>query len=80
MTVDGVPARLVGLNSVGLRRGGVPDEDVRALKLAYRMLYREKRSLSEALELLDRLPNERVGALVAFIRGSERRVCRGRAR
>ena len=80
MTVDGVPARLVGLNSVGLRRGGVPDEDIRALKLAYRMLYREKRSLTEALELLDGLANDRVGDLVAFIRGSERGVCRARAR
>jgi UDP-N-acetylglucosamine acyltransferase len=80
MTVDGVPARLVGLNSVGLRRAGVADEDVRALKLAYRMLYREKRSLSQALELLDGLPNERVGGLVAFIRSSERGVCRARVR
>lgn len=80
MTVDGVPARAVGLNAVGLRRGGVPDEDVRALKLAYRMLYREKRSLSEALDLLDGLHNERVGGLVRFIRGSERGVCRARAR
>lgn len=80
MTVDGVPARAVGLNSVGLRRRGVPDEDVRALKLAYRMLYREKRSLSEALELLEGLKNERVGGLVAFIRESERGVCRARAR
>ena len=80
MTVDGVPARAVGLNSVGLRRGGIPDEDVRALKLAYRMLYREKRSLSEALDLLDALHNERVGGLVAFIRSSQRGVCRARAR
>lgn len=80
VTVDGVPARAVGLNSVGLHRGGVSDEDVRALKLAYRMLYREKRSLSEALELLDTLPNDRVARLVSFIRGSERGVCRARAR
>ena len=80
MTVDGVPARAVGLNSVGLRRGGVSDENVRALKLAYRMLYREKRSLAEALDLLEGLQNELVGTLVAFIRGSERGVCRARAR
>lgn len=80
MTVDGVPARAVGLNSTGLRRAGVPDEDVRALKLAYRMLYREKRSLSEALDLLEGLENDLVTTLVTFIRGSERGVCRARAR
>lgn len=80
MTVDGVPARAVGLNSVGLRRDGVPDEDVRALKLAYRMLYREKRPLSEALSLLEALENERVSGLVEFIRSSERGVCRARWR
>jgi UDP-N-acetylglucosamine acyltransferase len=80
MTVDGVPARAVGLNSVGLRRDGVPDEDVRALKLAYRMLYREKRPLRDALELLEGLQNDRVATLVEFIRGSERGVCRVRAR
>ena len=80
MTVDGVPARAVGLNTVGLRRDGVSDEDVRALKLAYRMLYREKRPLNEALELLEGLHNDRVEILVAFIRGSERGVCRARVR
>ncbi len=80
MTVDGNPARAVGLNQVGLRRDGASDEDLRALKLAYRMLYREKRSLSEALQLLERLGNDSVGALVAFIRASERGVCRARAR
>jgi UDP-N-acetylglucosamine acyltransferase len=80
MTVDGVPARAVGLNQVGLRRDGVSDEDVRALKLAYRMLYREKRSLTEALALLEDLGNAHVTALVTFIRASERGVCRSRAR
>jgi UDP-N-acetylglucosamine acyltransferase len=80
MTVDGNPARAVGLNQVGLRRGGVDDADLRALKLAYRMLYREKRPLTEALTLLESLGNELVGALVAFIRDSQRGVCRARSR
>lgn len=80
MTVDGVPARAAGLNQVGLRREGVDDEDIRALKLAYRMLYREKRPLSEALELLEGLGNERVSGLVEFIRDSARGICRARTR
>lgn len=78
VTVDGAPARAAGLNRVGLRRNGVAEEDVRALKLAYRMLYREKRPLSEALQLLDEMDNELVAGLVEFIRASKRGVCRAR--
>ena len=39
-TVDGVPGRAVGLNVVGLCRAGFGSEDIRALKEAYRILYR----------------------------------------
>lgn len=77
--VDGVPARVVGLNTVGLRRAGVAAEEIQTLKRAYRALFREKRPLDDALSELDGLDGELIGRLAAFFRGSERGVCRSRS-
>jgi UDP-N-acetylglucosamine acyltransferase len=77
-TVDGVPGRAVGLNVVGLRRAGFGDEDLRALKQAYRILYRSKLRREEALRGIELLQNDAVRHLVEFIRGSERGICADR--
>lgn len=45
--------RVYGLNMVGLRRAGFTAETRTELKKLYRIIYREQRSLSEALELAD---------------------------
>lgn len=47
--VDGPPAKLHGLNTVGLRRAGVAPDVRNDLKKAYRMLCYDHRNLSEAL-------------------------------
>ncbi len=74
--VDGVPARARGLNRVGLRRAGVPAEEVDRLHRAFRLLYREGLSVSHAVErIVAELGTEGlVGELVAFLR--ERRASR----
>jgi UDP-N-acetylglucosamine acyltransferase len=79
-TVDGVPARAVGLNVVGLRRAGAGEDDLRALKRAYRLLYRSRLPLKDALVEIEGLPNDWTRRLVGFVRGSERGICRDRAR
>ena len=79
-TVDGVPARAVGLNTVGLKRAGVDEEDLRVLKQAYRLLYRSKLSRREALVEIDALSNEYTRKVADFVRESERGVCHDRAR
>jgi UDP-N-acetylglucosamine acyltransferase len=79
-TADGVPARTVGLNLVGLKRAGVGEEDVRALKRGYRLLYRSKLSLQDALREIDGLGNDFTRRLADFVRASERGICRSRAR
>lgn len=79
-TVDGVPARAVGLNLVGLRRAGVDEEAIRALKRAYRLLYRSKLPLKEALAAIEELSNDWTKRLVDFVRATERGICRERAR
>ncbi len=78
-TVDGVPARAVGLNVVGLKRAGVSEADVAAIKQAYRLLYRSKLPRREALAAIEALPNDYARRLADFVRGSERGVCHHRA-
>ncbi len=73
---DGVPARLRGLNLVGLQRSGFEPGEIAALKRAYRILARQGLKLAEKLPLLDALESPPVAQLAGFIRGSERGFCR----
>jgi UDP-N-acetylglucosamine acyltransferase len=50
MLVEGNPARPRGLNLVGLKRNGIGEESVAALKKAYRTLYKSDLSRSQAIE------------------------------
>jgi UDP-N-acetylglucosamine acyltransferase len=73
-TVTGIrPARLDGLNIVGLRRSGVPSDVRLALKAAYRTLFRSDLPLAERLTAVDRSVAE-VDRLVRFIEESPRGV------
>ncbi len=66
-----------GLNLVGLRRAAFSREQVQELKRAYRLLYRSGLRLSESLERIQaECPGEASRELVAFIRASERGICR----
>jgi len=47
--VDGHPAEVKGLNSVGLRRAGVPLETREKLKRAFHLLYRSQLNLTQAI-------------------------------
>jgi UDP-N-acetylglucosamine acyltransferase len=78
---DGNPARVRGINSVGLRRAGFSSETRRALKDAHQLLLRSGTPLEEALRELDQVQDENVAHLVNFIRGSKRgftRAARGK--
>ncbi len=76
---QGDRARLYGLNIIGLRRAGATNEIISALKDAWRTLFTEglprKTALSRASEAHPGVAE--VEELVAFIRASERGVCRG---
>jgi len=69
---DGNPAQVRGVNSVGLRRAGFSEQTRRALKNAYRMLFRSAMPIEEALVQLEQVDDEHVLHLVNFIRGSKR--------
>lgn len=69
---------LYGLNLVGLRRNGVPEESIAALRRAYRILFGSGLSMSEALARaeaeVESVPQVR--HLISFIRESKRGVHR----
>ena len=69
---DGNPSRLRGVNSVGLRRGGFSEEERRALKEAYKLLFRSTMPIQDALRELEQVNDENVAHLVKFIRSSKR--------
>jgi len=50
--LGGSPPRLAGLNSVGLERRGFASESVAALERAYRVLFRSKLTVEQAVERL----------------------------
>jgi UDP-N-acetylglucosamine acyltransferase len=77
---DGNPARVRGLNSVGLRRAGFSEESRRALKNAYQLLFRSSLPLEDALQRMARLDDEHVEHLIDFIRASKRGFPRARRR
>jgi len=75
-TCDGHPARIFGLNLVGLRRHGVKKESIHQLNHVFKLLFNSGLSLKHALERLaqDQELCEEAGYLVKFIQESERGI------
>jgi UDP-N-acetylglucosamine acyltransferase len=74
--VAGTPARLYGLNSVGLDRRGFSDEVRGALKATYRILFQSSLNVSQGLARaeVEVAPLPEVLHLISFIRNSERGI------
>ncbi|MBI4227801.1 MAG: acyl-ACP--UDP-N-acetylglucosamine O-acyltransferase [Candidatus Omnitrophica bacterium] len=78
---DGHPARVHGVNVIGLRRAGVPPASRRLLQRAFRLLFGEGLSRPHAvarLRALDGTSTE-LQALATFVNGSKRGLCRSGA-
>ena len=78
--VDGHPAKVVGLNNVGISRAGIPLESRRMIKKAYKILYRSGLSLAEAIAVIEQEVDscEEVEHFLRFLRNAERGICRER--
>jgi UDP-N-acetylglucosamine acyltransferase len=74
----GQPAEPHSVNAIGLARRGFTPEQVRNVKNAFRILYREDRKLADALLKLRELAAQapEIAALVEFIGQSERSLAR----
>jgi UDP-N-acetylglucosamine acyltransferase len=80
VTVDGHPAKVSGINNVGLSRAGYSPETRRVIKHAYRILYRSGLSLPQAIAVMEQELEacEPIEHLLRFLRNVERGIVRGR--
>jgi len=79
-TCDGHPARVYGLNLVGLKRAGISKEAQAALKKAFRLVFHSGFSLKNSItKVKDGIGSfKEVDYLIDFLTNSKRGVCRGR--
>ncbi|MBU4478352.1 MAG: acyl-ACP--UDP-N-acetylglucosamine O-acyltransferase [Candidatus Omnitrophica bacterium] len=78
--VDGHPARVYGINNVGLKRANIPAESIQYLKTAFKILFRIGLATTNALKRIKNEipPDSHVEYLIKFIENSQRGVCTGR--
>lgn len=78
MMAAGDRAKLYGLNQIGLRRQGFPQEKIDGLKKAYKIIWRDRLLFSEALERVrtEIAPFEELEILLEFLGNSKRGVVR----
>ncbi|MEN9699121.1 MAG: hypothetical protein RLZZ301_319 [Bacteroidota bacterium] len=73
------PLAFAGVNSVGLRRRGYSDEQVREIEDIYRILYVQNSNLAKGITAVEQsMPASPLQSeILAFIKGSENGVIRG---
>lgn len=78
VTVSGMPAEPKGINVEGLKRHGFDRETIRAIRRAYRLLYRSGLRLEQAVEQIRSLGREAdaVVPMIEFIEASSRGLTR----
>mgnify|MGYP001685999302 FL=1 len=80
--VDGNPARVIGLNSVGLARNHITAEVKKELKRAFKLIFRSGLKLDDAIHEMEQelSSTPEIEHLLAFLRNSDRGLCRTRER
>ena len=78
MIADGNPAKVRGINIVGLERNGFAAETIKAIKEAFRLIYRSKFNTRQAVEAIQQeLPaSAEITQIIEFIQSSERGIIR----
>jgi UDP-N-acetylglucosamine acyltransferase len=78
MIADGNPAKVRGINVVGLERSGFPAETIKAIKEAFRLIYRSKYNTGQAIEAIQQelAASDEINQIVEFIRTSQRGIIR----
>lgn len=70
-----------GINLVGLKRAGLPAEEIKSIKVAYRILFRSGLKREEALRRIElECHSESASHLVEFIRKNKRGICQASRR
>jgi len=76
MIADGNPARVRGVNTVGLQRKGFTPDSIKLVKECYRVLYRKDLNVAQAVELLrESIPDTpEVEVFVSFVSATSRGI------
>lgn len=77
-TCDGHPASVYGLNLIGLKRNNVPEDSLKNLSRAFKIIFNEGLTTKHALEKIEKeIPKtSEVSYLIKFIRDSKRGISR----
>jgi UDP-N-acetylglucosamine acyltransferase len=78
MIASGARAKLFGPNAIGLKRHGFSDQTINAIKKAYKILFREKRTLKDAVKKVREEfgDSPEIRLLIEFIEKNKRGICR----
>ena len=78
MIADGNPAKVRSYNRVGLERAGFNEDRIRVIKEAYRLIYRARLNLQQAVEQLraDLPSSPDIEYLITFVTNSPRGIIR----
>lgn len=76
-TVDGHPAKIRGLNSVGLKRAGFDSFKINLFKKAFKIIFFSGHPLSQAITAVEAELeiNDEIKYLLEFIRNTSRGIC-----
>ncbi|MBL7130769.1 MAG: acyl-ACP--UDP-N-acetylglucosamine O-acyltransferase [Candidatus Omnitrophica bacterium] len=78
-TCDGHPAKVYGINSIGLKRSKASKDTIRQLKISFKILFHSGFSLPNALKKIKaefRNSSDELLHLISFIHGSKRGISR----
>jgi UDP-N-acetylglucosamine acyltransferase len=77
-TVVGARAELAGLNTVGMQRGGMTEEQIGRVKQAYKIVFRSNLGLAEALAQLEQElgTHPEIAHFLSFVKSSQRGITR----
>jgi UDP-N-acetylglucosamine acyltransferase len=77
-TAVGARAELAGLNTVGMQRGGMTEEQVGRVKQAYKIVFRSNLGLAEALTQLEQELGTypEIAHFLSFVKSSQRGITR----
>jgi UDP-N-acetylglucosamine acyltransferase len=78
LIADGNPAEIRGVNLIGLERAGFTPESIKAIKEAFRLIYRSKLNTRQAIEAVRKQiePREEIAQLIEFVEKSARGIVR----
>jgi UDP-N-acetylglucosamine acyltransferase len=76
--VGGRPTRPHGINSVGMERNGISAEDIRLIRKAYKILYKNNLRIEDAIEEIEELAgdSDQLSKMVSFLRNVTRGILR----